>query len=161
GEAAVGDEADLLAEALAGEGGGDGEHLAHAGAAYGAFAADDDDVAGLDVAFLDRFEAGFLAVEDLGGAGDGAVLEAGGLGDGAFRGQVALEDDDVAAGVHGGVHRLDDGLGSLVDGVDLFEVVGDGLAGDGDAIAVKEACVKQGAHDGRRAADLVQVEHDV
>ena len=45
GEAAVGDQRDLLAHALAVERRGGGEHLAHAGAALGALVADDDDVA--------------------------------------------------------------------------------------------------------------------
>lgn len=48
GESAVGDEANGVAEACADDGGGGGEHFAHAGASFGAFVADDDDVAGFD-----------------------------------------------------------------------------------------------------------------
>ena len=42
GEAAVGDQGDVLAEAGAHDGAGGREHLGHAGAALGAFVADDD-----------------------------------------------------------------------------------------------------------------------
>ena len=56
-EAAVGDQADLLAESLAHKRRGHGEHLAHAGAADRALAADHDDVAGFDLAGLNRGEA--------------------------------------------------------------------------------------------------------
>ena len=45
GEAAVGEQRDLLAEALADERGGDVEHLPHPGAARWALVADHDDVA--------------------------------------------------------------------------------------------------------------------
>jgi heavy metal translocating P-type ATPase len=65
GEAAVGDERDVLAEALAHDGAGGGEHLAHAGAALGAFVADDDDVALLDGAVEDGLERRLLGVEHL------------------------------------------------------------------------------------------------
>ena len=44
GEAAVREQGDGLAEALADEGRGDAEHLAHAGSALGAFVADHDHV---------------------------------------------------------------------------------------------------------------------
>ena len=50
GEAAVGDERDVVAEPLPHERAGDREHLAHPGAAGGALVADDDDVAGHDPA---------------------------------------------------------------------------------------------------------------
>ena len=59
-----------LAEPLAHQGAGDAEHLAHARAADGAFAANHDHVAGHDLLRLDRLEAGLLAVEHLGRAGD-------------------------------------------------------------------------------------------
>ena len=45
GEAAVGEQRDRVAEALADQRRGDGEHLAHAGAAARALVADHDDVA--------------------------------------------------------------------------------------------------------------------
>src|SRR5690606_27872761 len=56
GEAAVGDEGDVLDEAAAGDGGGGGKHFAHAGAADGTFVADDDHIALHDVAAEDALE---------------------------------------------------------------------------------------------------------
>ena len=65
GETAVGEQRDGIAEIRdAVDGGGDGEHLAHAGAAARAFVADDEDVVGLDLAGLHGGEAVFFAVED-------------------------------------------------------------------------------------------------
>ncbi len=70
GEAAVGEESDGVREGGdAFDGGGDGEHLAHAGAAAGAFVADDADVVGVDLAGFDGGVAVVLGVEDAGGAG--------------------------------------------------------------------------------------------
>ena len=108
GEAAVGDERHLLAHALAGEGGGGGEHLAHAGAADRALVADDDDLALLVGALLHRLEGVLLAFEDAGGAGEDLLLggHAGDLHDGALGGEVAHQADD-AAGL--GDRRVDRG----------------------------------------------------
>ena len=53
-EAAVGDQRDGLAEALADDRGGDAEHLAHARTAFRAFVANHDDVAVDDLAPVDR-----------------------------------------------------------------------------------------------------------
>src|SRR6266436_5755734 len=68
GEAAVGDEGDLFAQAFAHDGGGGGEHFSHAGSAARAFEADDDDVAFDDGAVEDFLEGGFFGVEDAGAA---------------------------------------------------------------------------------------------
>src|SRR5438874_10103616 len=63
GEAAVGDERDLAAGALAVERRRCRQHLAHAGAAARALVADDEDVALLVLPLLDAGEARLLAVE--------------------------------------------------------------------------------------------------
>ena len=63
-EAAVGDEGDIFAEALAHDGGGGGKHFAHAGASFGAFHADDDDVAFLDLVIEDGLQGGLFGLED-------------------------------------------------------------------------------------------------
>ena len=69
GEAAVGEEGYGFGEfGDAFDGGGDGEHLAHAGASARAFVADDEDVGGVDLAGFDGGEAVVFAVEDAGGA---------------------------------------------------------------------------------------------
>jgi hypothetical protein len=72
------------------------EHFAHAGAAAGPLVADDDDVAGLDRAVEDFFSACFLGIEDAGDALETQAFLAGDFGHGAARGEVAVEDDEVA-----------------------------------------------------------------
>ncbi len=65
GEAAVGDEGDVVEQAVAGEGAGGGEHFGHAGAAFGAFVADDDDIAFDDLTGFEAAEHVFFGVEDV------------------------------------------------------------------------------------------------
>src|SRR3546814_2008303 len=96
GEAPIGDQRHLVAHALAVDRRGGGEHFAHAGAALGALVADDDDLAFLVVALVDRLVSVLLAVEDPGGAAELLVLHAGHLHDGAFRREVAAQADDAA-----------------------------------------------------------------
>ena len=62
-EAPVGQQRDLLAEALADDRRRDLEHLAHSGAAGWALVADHDDVAGLDLLVLDGAKAVLLGLE--------------------------------------------------------------------------------------------------
>ncbi len=142
GEAAVGEEGDgfgELGDAL--DGGGDGEHLAHAGAAAWAFVADDADVVGLDLAGFDGGVAGVFGVEDARGAGVEDALVACDFDDAALGGEVALEDDEAAGGFEGMVDGIDDGLVGCLDGVGRF--FGEGLAGDGDLAAVEQACFEE------------------
>src|SRR5262249_43584447 len=68
GEAPVGHEGYGVAQAGALKRAGDVEHLAHARPALRSLVADDDDVVGLDLAFLDGLEGAFLALEDARGA---------------------------------------------------------------------------------------------
>ena len=56
-EAPVGEQRDLVADALADQSGCHLEHLAHPRASRGALVADHDDVAGLDALLLDHREA--------------------------------------------------------------------------------------------------------
>src|SRR5690606_29436628 len=96
------------------QGGGDLQHLAHAGTALGPFVADDDDIALADRAVLDGVEGVFLAVEDAGGAFEDIDLVARQLDDRAFGGDVAI-DDGVGAAIHdrlgdGGDHDLTGGF---------------------------------------------------
>ena len=74
GEAAIGDQRHVFAEALAHDGAGGGEHLAHAGAADRAFVPDDDDVAFLHGAIEDAGEGVLLVFEDERFAGEAAGL---------------------------------------------------------------------------------------
>ena len=65
-EAAVGQQRHFLVQAHAGDGRGGGEHLPHAGAALGAFVADDHDVAGLNAALQDGAGGLFFGLKDPG-----------------------------------------------------------------------------------------------
>ena len=67
-------------------------HFAHPWAAFGAFIAQHDDVAGLDLSGEDRLETLFFGFENPCGAGDFAVFYAGELCDCAAWCQVAAQD---------------------------------------------------------------------
>ena len=122
GEAAVGDEGDVVAQAGADDGAGGREHLGHAGAALGAFVADDDDVAFLDLLLLQAVEHVFFAVVAAGGAGEFEAFFAGDFGDGAVGAEVAAHDADVAAGFDRVFDRVDDLL-AFGEALDLDEVL--------------------------------------
>src|SRR3546814_7244836 len=95
-EAAVGDERHRLAQALAVDGGGRGQHLAPAGAALRPLVADDDHVAGLHLVLHHRLERVLLAVDAARRAGEDELLPAGDLHDRALSGEVALKPDNPA-----------------------------------------------------------------
>ena len=134
----------------AADGGGDLQHLAHAGAALGAFVADDEHVVGLDLAGLDGGEAVFFGVEDARRAAMLEALVAGDLDDAAFGGEVALEDDEAAGGLDGLVEGVDDDLARSLDGERGF--FGEGLAGDGECGAVEQAGVDEALGEQAAAA---------
>jgi hypothetical protein len=102
-EAAIGDQRDLLAHALTGQGRGRGQHLAHPRAALRPLVADDDDLAFLVAAVLHGLEGVLLAFEDPRGAGEDLVLrrDARDLHDGPVGREVALQADDAAGLVIG------------------------------------------------------------
>ena len=110
GEAAVGNQRDtgrqlrIGADRLAGI-----EHLRHAGASR-ALIADEDGIAGLDLAVEHRVNAGFLAVIRLRSQrGPEHVLRTGRvLDDAAFRCQISAQDGDAAVGALGVVEVVDD-----------------------------------------------------
>ena len=115
--------------------------------------------AGLVGAGVDGGEGFLLAVEAEGGAFELLFLHAGDFDDGAVWGEVAAEADDAAGGGDGAGDGVDDVLVLGEDGAG--EVFGEGLAGDGDAVAVEEAAVEEGLEDDGDAADAVDVEGDV
>ena len=90
GKTAVGEQSDGIAEASADESGGDGEHLAHAGAAFGSFVADHDYIAGLDLIFLDGGESSFFVVENARWTAKMLVIVAGNFYDAAFGSEIAF-----------------------------------------------------------------------
>ncbi len=160
GEASVGDEGDIFAQAGGHDGGGGGEHFGHAGSALGAFVTDDNDVAFENFLAFDGADHVFFTVVNTGGAGEGFAFFAGDLGDGAGGGEVAVEDAEVAGFLDGVIEGTDNVLsgGEVGEG---FEVLGDGFSGNSDAFAVEEALFEQVFHDGGCAADAVEVDHGV
>ena len=118
GEASVGQESDGVAQCRDSfDCGGDGEHLAHAGAALGAFVADDEDVAGVDLSVLYRLVAVLFVLEDAGGAGVVQALVPGDLDDAAVGREIAAQDDEAA----GLLERLVPGVDDLLAGRLLSE----------------------------------------
>ena len=111
-------------------------------------------------ALVERVQGALLALEDAGGALEDVGVEAGALDDGALRSHRAVQDGDAAGLVDRVVQGAED-LAVQVRRVDRGEVLGDGLAGDGEAVAVQQAGVEQCPHDDRHAADLVDVGHHV
>src|SRR5207247_2203397 len=114
-EAAVGEESDLLAQALADQRRGDAQHLAHAGAAARALVADDDHVARLDRAPGDGGHRVLLALEDARRTAVGRALVAGHLHYAALGGEVAPEDDEAAGRLERPLERRDDLLPGRLD----------------------------------------------
>ena len=88
-EAPVGDQRHAVAHALAIDGGGRGQHLAHAGSAARPLVADHDNIARLVAALIDRREGVFLAIEAKRRTGEAQILHAGDLHDRALRREVA------------------------------------------------------------------------
>ncbi len=149
-----------LPRTLAHDGAGGRQHFAHAGSAFRAFAADDDDVAFLDRAVEDGFERYFLTFEHDGFTFKAQTFLAGDFSDRAFRGKVATKDDEVAVFLDGFVERLNNLLALWV-GLHAAQGFGHGFAGDGEAIAVEQAGVEQRLHERANAADGDERAHAV
>ena len=71
----------------------------------------------------------------------GEFFDAGGFDDAAFGGEVAVEDV-WAAGFLEGFGDGDDDVLIRSQG-DVFEILLERLAGNGDAVAVKQACIEE------------------
>ncbi len=158
-KAAIGEESDVVAEALPYDRGGDAEHFAHAGAAFGALVADDDHVTFFDLAGLDGGHRVLLGIVNLGRAGVGEFLDSSGLDYSAEGGEVSVNGDEPA-GRRDGVrcrsnHELFGG------NHDIFKVFGHGFSGDGHAVAMKAPGIEESLENCGNAADFVEVEHDV
>nr|ABZ08895.1 hypothetical protein ALOHA_HF4000APKG5H11ctg2g13 [uncultured marine microorganism HF4000_APKG5H11] len=159
GEPAVGDQGNIVAQSLSHDGGGDRQHLLHAGPALGSFVADDDDVPRLDIAPLDGLESGRFLVEDPSRALEYFLLMSGNLDHRAVWGDVAPEDGQPAGGGAGRVDLVDHGL--VFDGLDGLNVLPQSLSGNGHSVAVEQAGVQEPFHDQGDAAVTIEVGHDV
>src|SRR5712671_7325682 len=138
---AIGDQRHLLADPLAIERRRRRQHLAHPGTAARPLIADDDDVAFAVLTLLDRLEGVLLAIEAARRSAEAQRLHPGDLDDGALRREVALEHGDPAGRrqwLRGRTHHV---LPLGED--DIAQILGDGPAGDGDAVAVQIAAVEQ------------------
>ena len=137
GEAPIGDERHLLAQALPVKRRRGGKHLAHAGSTLGAFVTDDDDIALDDLLTLDRGEGIFLALEHLGRAGELQALHPRDLHDRALGRQRALEADDTAGRRDRRLRVVD----HLLVGVPrhFVDVLAERLAGHGHAVEMQQA----------------------
>ena len=129
-EPPVGDQRDFLAQPQAIERRGGREHLAHSGAALGAFVADHHDAALADGAGLDRGEGVFLALEYLRRAGELEPVHSRDLDDRAIGGKRAAQAHDPAGGRKRGFHVVYDFLVGVPG--DFCDVLAQRLAGDGD-----------------------------
>ena len=158
-EAAVGQQRHLLADTLAVERRRRRQHLAHARSAARPLIADDDHVALFVSALFDRFEGVLLAVEAQRRTAEAQRVHAGDFDDRTLRSEVALEDGEAA----GRRDRVRGRANDLLPAREFHipQVLGDGLAGNGHAIAVQIAAVEQCLHQHRHAPDVVQILHHV
>ena len=110
GETTVGEQRDLVAQALADQRRGDLEHLAHARAARGALVADHNNITGLDPLILNRVKRLFLGFEDSGGTLVLEPLVSGELHHAPQGREIAPQDREAA----GGLQRIGQGPDDLL-----------------------------------------------
>ena len=105
----------------------------------------------------------FFAFVNLGGALEVKTFLAGDFADRTIGCEVASQDAQVGAVFDGLVPGVDDVLliRKAAVGLYVFERFGDGLAGDGQAVAVQQAAIQQEFHHRADAADADEVVHAV
>src|SRR3954451_24203023 len=157
-EAAVGDQRDVLAGALADDRRSDVQHLAHAGPAGRALVADHDDVALVERARLDRREAVLLGIEHARGTAVQRPFMAGELDHAALGCEVAVEDREAAGGLDRALDRHDDLLPGRLLGP--LREIAERAAADAQGARVDEVALLQLARDECDAAGLVHVGGD-
>ena len=107
----------------------------------------------------DGGEANFFGIENASRAGHFHSL--GNFRDGAFFREIAAQDDEVAVRSDGTTPRMNDVLILARLGGNIREGFRDGLAGDGESVAVQDAVREQDLHDLRNAAGGMQFRRDV
>src|ERR1700730_3156243 len=159
GKPAIGDQRDLAAHALPGQGCRGRKHFPHAGTAPRSLVADDDDLT-LAVGFLlDRLERILFAVEAAGWTGKSEVRHARDFHDGSLWREITLQANAPAGGGDRLVGRPHHILVRIP--FHAFEVFGDRPARHGHAIPVKEAIIEQRLHQQRNAASFKHVFGDI
>ena len=96
--------------AAAHDGAGRAEHLAHAGAADGAFMADDDHVPLLDPAAQNRIERVFFAIEHERLSSKALALLAADFRNRAIGREIAVQDDEMAVALDRRIEAANDVL---------------------------------------------------
>ena len=102
---------------------------------------------------------GFFGIEHAGAAGELKAFLAADFADGAGGGEVAVKDDEVAVLFDRVIEGANDFLAGGIIGR-VTEILREGLAGDGEAIAVEQTTIEQAFHEGHQAADFDQFGHD-
>src|SRR5690606_36017562 len=160
-ETSIGDERHLVAHALPVKGRRGGEHFAHAGPALRAFISDDENLALLVIALLDRLEGFFLAVEAARRTTElqMVLLHARYLHNGAIRRKRALQTDNAACRRD----RIAHGAHDLLLRVELhiLQIVGNRLARNRQAVAMNEAAIKQRLQHERHTANFEEILRDI
>ena len=159
-EPAVGDERAVGAAAGTFQGGRDRQHLTHPRSTLGALVADHEHRAGLDRTGHDGLHRTVLTVEHTSCAFELLLLlgESGDLHDRAAGSERAGEDDDASLLVQGLVERVHD---HAVGGgrIELGQVLGHGLAGAGEDVAVQEAGIEEVLQHHRHPAHTIEITH--
>ncbi|CAB4941863.1 unannotated protein [freshwater metagenome] len=159
-EPSIRDEHDLLAQPRTLDRPGDHEHLPHPRATLRTLIPDDDHIARLNGVVLKRRHRRLLPLEDPGDALKHLDRHTGVLHDGPLWSQRTGEDRDAAIGRQRIAHRAQD-LAIRLRRIDTREILGDGAAGDRQAVPVDQALVEEHLHHDRDAPDSVHVEHHV
>mmetsp|Transcript_14368 Transcript_14368/g.41139 ORF Transcript_14368/g.41139 Transcript_14368/m.41139 type:complete len:263 (-) Transcript_14368:789-1577(-) len=161
GEPPICHQGHVLAEAGPHDGARGREHLPHAGAAFGAFVADHNEVAFRDLSLLQALEHRLLAVEDVGSAGEADALFARDLPDCTLRAQVPVQDLDVPGALDASLKRPDHVLRLEVQVLDAGKVLCQRQPGASEAVSMQPPELQQILHNDRRAANPVDVLHAV
>mmetsp|Transcript_182426 Transcript_182426/g.444023 ORF Transcript_182426/g.444023 Transcript_182426/m.444023 type:complete len:259 (-) Transcript_182426:772-1548(-) len=161
GEPPICHQGHVLAEAGPHDGARGREHLPHAGAAFGAFVADHNEVAFRDLSLLQALEHRLLAVKDIGPAGEGEALFARDLCDRTLGAQVPAQDLDVPSALDTPLYWSDHILRREVQLRHASKVLCQSLSRASEAVSMQPPKLQQVLHDNRCAANPMDVLHAV
>ena len=144
GETTISDECDFLDQAAPSNCAGRREHFAHAWATDRTLVTDDNDITSDDIAAENADECVFLAFIDFGSAFKVETFFASDLANSTFRGEIAAQDTKVSGLFNRLIERANDILLVRKTCVRLYilQRLGNGFAGDGEAIAMQHAAVE-------------------
>ena len=158
---AIGDQPHRFTQPLSNQRTGRCQHLWHAGSTLGTQVAQNHHVTSHNFPGQDGSQRRLLVVKNACRAGHHRVLQPGDFCHATLGRQIALENRQVALGIHWVVYWPDHVLiGAWYVG-DVLEHFGNGLAADRDAVAMQQARYQQRLHDLRNASGFVQVYRQV